>query len=82
MYIKADDVCVTFPVFDAHQRSFKKTFFKAAAGGGLSSFRKGFAEIEALWATRPRAKRGRSCAKGPRRHQKEEQIQEIGRAHV
>ena len=48
MYIKADDVCVTFPVFDAHQRSFKKTVFKAAAGGGLSSFRKGFAEIEAL----------------------------------
>ena len=46
MYIKADDVCVTFPVFDAHQRSFKKTVFKAAAGGGLSSFRKGFAEIE------------------------------------
>jgi len=33
MYIKADDVCVTFPVFDAHQRSFKKTVFKAAAPG-------------------------------------------------
>ncbi|MDO4642715.1 MAG: ABC transporter ATP-binding protein [Cardiobacteriaceae bacterium] len=48
MYIKAQDVCVTFPVFDAHQRSFKKTLFKAAAGGGLSSFQKGFAEIEAL----------------------------------
>lgn len=48
MRITADDVSVTFPVFDAHQRSFKKTFFKAAAGGGLNSFRKGFAEIEAL----------------------------------
>jgi len=33
MRITADDVSVTFPVFDAHQRSFKKTFFKAAAGG-------------------------------------------------
>nr|WP_314382729.1 ABC transporter ATP-binding protein [uncultured Cardiobacterium sp.] len=48
MRITADDVSVTFPVFDAHQRSFKKTFFKAATGGGLNSFRKGFAEIEAL----------------------------------
>lgn len=48
MHITVDNISVTFPVFDANQRSFKKTLLKAMVGGGLGGFDKGIAQVEAL----------------------------------
>ena len=48
MHISLNNISVTFPVFNAKQRSFKKTLFHAATGGGLGSLKNGVTTVEAL----------------------------------
>ncbi|AKS23119.1 MAG: Teichoic-acid-transporting ATPase [Leptospirillum sp. Group II 'C75'] len=47
-YIKAENVCVDFPIFNAPHRSFKKNFLRVATGGRISSEARKGVSIRAL----------------------------------
>lgn len=47
-YIKAENVCVDFPIFNAPHRSFKKNLLRVATGGRISSEARKGVSIRAL----------------------------------